>query len=334
MAVVEVLGTESLGVRGLSSCIKDKDEYVLIDPGVALGFTRWHLHPHPVQAIAGDLVRSKIKRCWKEAKYIILTHMHGDHVPLYNANPFQLNLYDLEINVSAKILAPSDKFLNTREKVRLSKIKEIYKNNVLVIKEKECTLGPIKVLGPFPHGLSKSYVNIVAVDLGVKVAHLSDTGLLVDEVPIALKSVRPEIVITDGPPLYRYLNNESLVKLLLERAERNLSLLAKGADKIIIDHHVNRCDKGYEWLMKIKDEYSAVTSAAEYLGLKPLLLEAWRRTLYKYFPVPNDWFKEGYQYYLRRYMEVYKNIRNKFIDVEGVSEASFERFLQKEIVAT
>jgi len=333
MVTVEVLGTESLGVRGLSCCIEDRDEYILIDPGVALGFTRWHYHPHPVQAAAGDLVRSKIKECWEKAKYIIFTHMHGDHVPLYNANPFQLNLYELEINVAAKILAPAERFLNSREKIRLSKIKEVYKDNVLVVNGKKYVFEPIEILGPFLHGLSKSHVNIVVVDLGVKVAHLSDTGLLVDEIPTVLKDIKPEIVITDGPPLYRYLNNENFIKLLLEKAERNLSLLAKNTDKIIVDHHINRCDNGYEWLLKMKNEYSAITTAAEYLGLKPLLLEAWRRTLYRYFPVPNNWFKERYWQYVRKYMKVYKDIRRKSVKMENVSEVFFERLLQREITA-
>jgi len=59
---IEILGTESLGVRGLSCLIHISSRRVLIDPGLAQGFTRYGLHPHPIQAIIGEKIKKRIIR--------------------------------------------------------------------------------------------------------------------------------------------------------------------------------------------------------------------------------------------------------------------------------
>lgn len=61
-ASVEIIGTESLGVRGLSCFIKTRHHKILIDPGVALGYLRHGLLPHPIQIARGVLVRKKLFR--------------------------------------------------------------------------------------------------------------------------------------------------------------------------------------------------------------------------------------------------------------------------------
>lgn len=44
-----VLGTESLGVRGLCCLVRAGGRCILVDPGVAPGYTRNGLLPHSVQ---------------------------------------------------------------------------------------------------------------------------------------------------------------------------------------------------------------------------------------------------------------------------------------------
>ena len=51
---IEILGAESLGVRGLSCWVKTANHRVLIDPGVALGYQRQSLLPHPIQLLADE----------------------------------------------------------------------------------------------------------------------------------------------------------------------------------------------------------------------------------------------------------------------------------------
>ena len=49
---IEILGAESLGVRGLSCVVGVNDRKIVIDPGLALGYRRHGLLPHPAQGNA------------------------------------------------------------------------------------------------------------------------------------------------------------------------------------------------------------------------------------------------------------------------------------------
>ncbi|HEC95425.1 MAG TPA: MBL fold metallo-hydrolase, partial [Euryarchaeota archaeon] len=79
---IKILGTESLGVRGLSCVVKTQDRKIVIDPGVALGYQRHGLLPHPVQVAMGERVRQNIIRELKDATDVVISHYHGDHIPL------------------------------------------------------------------------------------------------------------------------------------------------------------------------------------------------------------------------------------------------------------
>ena len=88
---VEIIGAESLGVRGLCCFVAAGEQRILIDPGMALGFVRHGLAPHPVQVAVAEVVREKILQAWTLATDIVFSHFHGDHVPLADANPYQLD---------------------------------------------------------------------------------------------------------------------------------------------------------------------------------------------------------------------------------------------------
>jgi len=87
-----LIGCESLGVRGLSCFIKLGSWSVLIDPSIALGYTRYGLHPHSLQAAFSEITKVLLTSFWHRATDLVVTRFHGDHIPQYNANPFQLSL--------------------------------------------------------------------------------------------------------------------------------------------------------------------------------------------------------------------------------------------------
>ena len=89
---IEILATESLGVRGICCFVETKKRKILIDPGIALGYTRFGLLPHPFQVALDEKIQSRIIKRWTEATDVIISHFHGDHTPLVNANPYQLNI--------------------------------------------------------------------------------------------------------------------------------------------------------------------------------------------------------------------------------------------------
>ncbi len=327
---MHILGTESLGVRGLSCYVEIDGHNILIDLGVALEYTRWGLHPHPLQAVVGDIVRSEIAKFWRIADYVVFTYMHGDHIPIYNANPFQLDLYVLDHNGEKKIIAPSPHILNTKEKTMLEKIREIYREKLITIRWRAAERVQSKIYGSYPHSLSHSGVYAVYIDSDLSVLHLSDTGLLVEGIICLVRNIRPDIVVTDGPPIYRYMHDKGMVNDLMARARQNLERMISYADKVIIDHHINRCDEGYHWINSVRREYSCIMTAAEYMGEKPLMLESLRTTLYGLLPEDNYWFREHYRETLEKYRvilrELITRIRN---DMKQSNEASFFLMLSK-----
>ena len=61
---IKPIGTESLGVRGLSCVVELGDRKIVIDPGVALGYRRHGLLPHPAQVAVGEQVRRRYWQSW------------------------------------------------------------------------------------------------------------------------------------------------------------------------------------------------------------------------------------------------------------------------------
>jgi predicted metallo-beta-lactamase superfamily hydrolase len=98
---LEILAAESLGVRGLCCRVEAAGRAIVIDPGVALGYWRFRLLPHPVQVAAGRAARRRIMQALEGATDVVFSHFHGDHVPLRDANPYQLALRQLPPNITA-----------------------------------------------------------------------------------------------------------------------------------------------------------------------------------------------------------------------------------------
>ncbi|MBW1674704.1 MAG: hypothetical protein JRJ45_13900, partial [Deltaproteobacteria bacterium] len=64
---IEILGTESLGVRGLCCFVTTDNRKILIDPGIALGYMRYKLLPHPFQVAVDEKIQKKIIKAWSQA---------------------------------------------------------------------------------------------------------------------------------------------------------------------------------------------------------------------------------------------------------------------------
>lgn len=92
---IEIIGSESLGVRSLCCLVTAQNRRIVIDPGVALGFVRHGLLPHPRQIAEGVRVRQRIIEVLEDATDVVFSHFHGDHVPLREANPYQLAIRHL-----------------------------------------------------------------------------------------------------------------------------------------------------------------------------------------------------------------------------------------------
>ena len=286
---IEILGAESLGVRGLSCVVEIENRTIVIDPGLALGYRRYGLFPHPAQVAVGEQVRRRIIAELKDATDVVMSHFHGDHVPLPDANPYQLE---------AQQVAPLCRTVRFWAKGPAG-----LSHNMLRRKKSLCTVlgrdlpnaegqgdGPLAFSLPVPHGERNGRLGTVMMtrieDEDTVFVHASDIQLLDGEAVSLILAWQPDIVLVGGPPLYlRWLSSKQRWG-----AWRNARQLARHVDTLILDHHLLRCEEGLSWLDRLSSETGhRVICAADFMGQPRCLLEARREQLYDEMPVPEGW---------------------------------------------
>ena len=286
---IDILGTESLGVRGLSCSVKLRDRKIVIDPGIALGWNRYGYLPHPFQIAVGRKVREKIIGALANATDIVFSHFDGDHVPLAAPNPYQLGInavkkHLLRSIIWAKGAEPSSRLENRRR----MEIEDALK--AVLPAAEESSDGAVQFSMPLQHGLRrKKAVTVMMTRIeedGFVFVHASDHQFLHVESIEHILSMNPDVVLSSGPALYL----ENLSTAQQKRAVENAVELSRNIKTLIIDHHLLRDEKGLDWLKEIACATgNEVICAAAYMGQKPLLLEAWREDLYERMPVPEGW---------------------------------------------
>ena len=286
---VEILSAESLGTRGMCCLVRTSGRTILIDPGVALGYLRAGLLPHPFQVASGAIIREKIVSSYTDATDIVFSHYHGDHIPLARANPYQLSLQRVQARLrKARLwgLNPenaTDSMRSRAEEIALSCGRDIPVAD-------SCSDGEIIFSRAVPHGRSagnnnKVLMTRVAGD-GCVFVHASDIQLLERDTIRQILEWSPDIVFLSGPPLYL----QRLSHADRYDAWQNALLLTDNVDTCIIDHHVLRSPEGISWLNKLRRaSHNTVVCAADYMKHKRCFLEAFRSDLYRDMPVADGW---------------------------------------------
>lgn len=286
---IKILGTESLGVRGLSCVVETKDRKIVIDPGVALGYQRHKLLPHPFQVAVGERIRQEIKSALKDSTDIVISHFHGDHIPLPHANPYQLAAQEVvSLFKRPRLWCKDSRNLSPAMAKRCRDLSEVL-GRALTNAEGQ-NHGLLSFSHPVPHGESNKGLGKVMMtriqDEERIFVHASDIQLL-DVFPITqILDWKPDIVLASGPPIYlRYLSSTKR-----KNARHNAAQLAQGVNTLILDHHLLRCEEGYRFLEDISSMTDhRVICAADFMGCRRLPLEAWRRRLYREMPVSEGW---------------------------------------------
>ena len=290
---IEILGTESLGVRGLSCVVEVKDRKIVIDPGVALGYNRHGLLPHPLQVAVGESVRRKILLALKDATDVVFSHFHGDHVPLVDANPFQMPAQKVAALCQARtkklrFWTKGPQGLSQNMTHRLQSLRLALDSDLPNAEGQNDGLLTFSL--PVPHGQRSEHrgtVMMTRVEEGKEVfVHASDIQLLDDDAVSSILTWQPTIVLASGPPLYL----PHLSQKQRKTAWYNAVRLAQEVDILILDHHLMRSKGGARWLDKLSSITGhKVVCAADFLGRHRTLLEAWRQRLYAEMPVPAGW---------------------------------------------
>jgi len=283
---IEIIGTESLGVRGLCCFVKTKKRRILIDPGIALGYTRYGLLPHPFQVRVDEKIQKTIVEQWSIATDVVISHFHGDHVPLEDANPYQLNIKKLiGLNSDVRIWSKSLQYLSKLERKRALSLSSILKKNLINAENKKS--GVISFSDPLPHGDSTVKVMMTRIEENGVFVHASDIQLLDDKAISKILEWKPDILFAGCPPLY--LSNR-LSRNQIENAWANAKLLSEKVNVLILDHHLMRSYDGIKWLKRLSYETGKrIMCGADFMKKPRMLLEAKRKKLYKAMPVPHDW---------------------------------------------
>jgi len=289
--IINILCAESLGARGLSCSIQLKRRNILIDPGIALGWSRHGLLPHPFQVAVGAGVRQTIIDELHQATDIVFSHYHGDHCPLHDANPYQLGLDQARDSLSrCRILARGPGNASPAQQRRRLELTRAAQTNW---QDAEGSVqGPLEFSVPVPHGQKGDERGMVMMtkiaEDGTVFVHASDIQLLDRTAIEIISGWKPDIVLASGPALYHYSSPSGDV--LRERAWENALELSQNTGTLIIDHHLLRSGEGVAWLDKLNHaSENPVMCAADFMKREPLFLEAWRKELYEWMPVPGSW---------------------------------------------
>jgi predicted metallo-beta-lactamase superfamily hydrolase len=286
---IEIVGAESLGVRGLCCVVEIQDRKIVIDPGLALGYQREGLLPHPAQVVVGEQVRRRIVAALAGATDIVLSHFHGDHVPLPDANPYQLPARAVvSLFQTGRLWAKGTEGLSPNMVQRRAALSEALGREIPNVDGQAD--GLLAFSPAVPHGAADTHLGTVMmtrIEGGeIVFVHASDIQLLGAEAVSLLLDWRPAIALVGGPPLY--LSSLSLEERAV--AWKNASRLAHHVNTLILDHHLLRSEEGLLWLEQLSEETGhRVICAADFMGRPRRLLEARRVQLYKETPVPDGW---------------------------------------------
>lgn len=286
---IEIIAAESIGVRGLCCLVTLPDRRIVIDPGIALGIMRHGLLPHPLQVAVGCSVREKMLRALETATDVVFSHFHGDHVPLLDANPYQLAFESLPPNFSELHgWCNSGDGLSARMSRRFQDLAGLMGAKLQIAEGR--TTGPLSFSRAVPHGSAGSNTGTlmmtrIQMDRRVFV-HASDIQLLDGPTVDRVIDWQPDIVFAAGPPLYL----DRLGKAGRERAWANAMHLVQAVDTVILDHHLMRSEEGAVWLEELSAAAGRkVYCAADFMGRPRRLLEAARAQLYAEMQVPHGW---------------------------------------------
>lgn len=278
-----------MGTRSMATYIETSDVKIFIDPGVALGPSRYGLPPHPLELERLDEHWAEIVRYARKAEVLIVTHYHYDH-----HSPWE----DLDIYEGKTVLIKHPKVkINRSQMGRAAFFLEQLGSRPGKLEYcdgREYRFGntTLKFSPPVFHGTNPrlGYVVEVLVDDGrERFLFTSDVeGPSIPEQASFILQAKPNILYVDGPMSYM-LGYRYSQKSLQESVSNLLRIVRECPLKsLILDHHLLR---DLEWENKMREVLKEasqtglqVLTAADYAQKPKDMLEARRRELYEKYP--------------------------------------------------
>ncbi len=281
MMKIELIASDSLGVRSMATYVETKDCRIFIDPSAALGPSRYGLPPAPQEVEMLEKTKRVIAEKAKGCDILVISHYHYDHY-----DPSE-TFYD-DKKVFAKDISSN---INASQRGRGREFREIAEDRCELIycddSTHEINDTRIRFSPPFFHGpanVKLGYVIMTTVDDGeTRLLHASDVqGPVTREAADYIIEEKPDILIIDGPPTL-FLGWRFSKKNLQDASDNLVRILNTLENcEVILDHHLLR---DLEYKTRFPKPYevggSRVKTFAEYLGLENNLLEAHRKELWE-----------------------------------------------------
>lgn len=285
------LAFESLGVRSMATFI-ETDQKILIDPGTSLGPKRFGLPPWKTEFEALYETRANIQEHAQIADIITISHYHHDHFTPFSLGKFldSSPKYAEEIYQHKKLFIKSpESNINKSQQKRahelLKNLKDINRD-ITYSDGNTIQMGDtlIKFSNPLPHGPAESRLGFLVTTTiqweGETVMHASDVqGPIYKGSKKYILDENPDILILSGPPIY--LLGFALSKEDIDNARINLLEICKEIPRVVVDHHLLRDLRCFDFIKSIKEETkNEVMVASQLIGKEPDLLEARRKEFY------------------------------------------------------
>ena len=268
----------------MATFVETDDLSVLIDPGVALGLSRYRLPPHPREIERNMELWEHIKDYATRADVLVVSHYHYDH-----HNPEEPRLYGDKILYIKHPEEQINKSQTKRASYFLKKLKDIPKS-IKTADGSEFVHGKtlIRFSDAVCHGTNSKLGFVVQTSIecgGEKFIHTSDVEgpAMPDQIRFVIEE-QPDVVVLDGPMTYM-LGFRYSKKSLESSIENMIRIITETpAHTIIPDHHFMRDSRYMERIAPVyeaaDDAGKRVITAAEYAGRDIENFEARRKELY------------------------------------------------------
>jgi len=272
------LAADSLGVRSVATYVECGATRILIDPGAALGPSRFNLPPADEEWDALKRANDRIGAYAQRASLVFVSHYHEDH---FRYDPALYRDRTVWAKDPARLLGPAQ----TERAGRLWKALaagcrlDAAEGRRLETPEAVITASP--PLSHGPDGTDLGYViALTVVDRreGFRFVHASDVqGPLSPVATAYLIRERPTLLYLSGPPAY--LEGRLGTPLIEQGVDNLLRIVSATGCRVIMDHHAVR-DAGYPERFRRLWESGRVVTAAGFLGTADTALESARRQLW------------------------------------------------------
>jgi len=286
------LAFESMGVRSMATYV-ETDQKILIDPGTSIAPKRFGYPPWKNEFDALYETRKRIMEYGEIADIITISHYHHDHY-----TPFELGKFlDSSPKAAEKLYQDKKLFIkdptsqiNKSQQKRASDFLKNFGDLNCEVSYADCNSFEIgdtmlKFSNPLSHGGEGSKLGYV-VTLTIKwdgksVMHASDVqGPISEEAKQVILDEKPDILILSGPPIY--LQGFAIEKAEIENARRNLIEISAKIPEVVVDHHLLRDLRCFDFIKSVKEESGGkILVASEIINREPYLLEARRKEFYR-----------------------------------------------------